>query len=138
MADVTFSLVEGERASELSARVENDTVRVSAAALRQATGWELKPEGLCRGEVCVPVRERSGLADERGVDLAAFAEALGRPLALDLPERAVALGVSLAERARQLETLEAPDFTLPDLEGRPHSLSDHRGKKVLLIAYASW
>jgi peroxiredoxin len=37
-----------------------------------------------------------------------------------------------------MATLEAPDFTLPDLAGRMHTLSDHRGKKVLLIAYASW
>ena len=32
----------------------------------------------------------------------------------------------------------APDFSLPDLAGRLHTLSDYRGKKVLLIAYASW
>ena len=30
-------------------------------------------------------------------------------------------------------------FTLPDIEtGRPVSLSDFRGKKVLLIQFASW
>ena len=33
---------------------------------------------------------------------------------------------------------QAPAFTLPDLDGKPHSLSDYRGKKVLLVAYASW
>ena len=32
----------------------------------------------------------------------------------------------------------APDFTLPDLAGQIHTLSDYRGKKVLLVAYASW
>jgi peroxiredoxin len=37
-----------------------------------------------------------------------------------------------------MTSLEAPDFTLPDLEGALHSLSDHRGKKRLLIAWASW
>ena len=48
------------------------------------------------------------------------------------------LGVSAEERAQALASLEAPDFTLPDLDGRPHSLSEHRGKKVFLVAYASW
>ena len=32
-----------------------------------------------------------------------------------------------------------PDFTLPDIrDGKPVSLSDFRGKKVLLIQFASW
>ena len=76
------------------------------------------------------------MLDERGIDLAGFAALLGRPLALDVEERAAALGTGAADRNAQLESLEAPDFTLPDLDGRPHSLSEHRGKKVLLIAYA--
>jgi hypothetical protein len=84
------------------------------------------------------VRERGALVDASGVDLASFARALGRPLALDVAERAAALGTAAAERSARMATLEAPDFTLPDLAGRMHSLSDHRGKKVLLIAYASW
>jgi peroxiredoxin len=49
-----------------------------------------------------------------------------------------ALAASAQERAARLARLEAPDFALPDLAGRVHRLSEHRGKKVLLIAYASW
>ncbi len=48
------------------------------------------------------------------------------------------LGEAAADRASQLASGEAPDFTLPDLQGRLHSLSDYRGKKVLLVTYASW
>ena len=84
------------------------------------------------------MRDRASLADARGVDLAAFARAQGRPLALDIAERAAALGTSAAERSARLATLEAPDFSLPDLHGRIHMLSSHRGKKALLIVYASW
>jgi hypothetical protein len=73
-----------------------------------------------------------------GAALVKRAEASGRPVAVDLDERAAYLGVSAAERAKALASLEAPDFTLPDLDGRPHSLSEYRGKKVLLVAYASW
>ena len=73
-----------------------------------------------------------------GVERARRAEAAGRPVALDLEERAAYLGVSAVERGRRLASLEAPDFALPDLEGRVHSLSEHRGKKVFLVAYGSW
>jgi hypothetical protein len=32
-----------------------------------------------------------------------------------------------------------PDFTLPSIaDGKPVSLSDYRGKKVLLMQFASW
>ena len=75
---------------------------------------------------------------QEGVDLAKRAEVGGRPVAVDVEERAAYLGVSASERARPLAALEAPDFTLPDLDGRFHSLAEHRGKKVFLVAYASW
>jgi hypothetical protein len=117
---------------------EGESVRIDPEELHRALGWTLEPEGLCRGAVCVPVRDRAALADARGIDLAAFARALDRPLALDVAESAAALGHSAGERSAQLATLEAPDIRLPDLAGRMHSLSEHRGRKVLLIAYASW
>lgn len=78
------------------------------------------------------------LAARDGIDRARRAEAAGRPVALDLEERAASLGVSAEERGRRLASLEAPDFTLPDLDGRLHSLAEHRGKKVFLVAYGSW
>ena len=59
-------------------------------------------------------------------------------VALDPDERAAYLGVTARARAEALASLEAPDFTLPDLDGRRHTLVEHRGKKVLLVAYASW
>ena len=138
MASAAFELIEGGRVHAVPAQLDGGSVRIPAEALREALGWELKPEGLCRGPVCVPVRERAALTAAAGVDLAAFAAALDLPLALDAGERAAALGTSAGERRRTLASLEAPDFTLPDLAGRRHTLSAHRGKKVLLIAYASW
>jgi AhpC/TSA family len=126
------------RTATVPARLEAGAARLSRGALEQALGWALRPEGLCRGTVCVPVRHAAALETSHGVDLAGVAAALGRPLALDAEEGAAYLGVGPDERARSLAALEAPDFTLPDLEGRPHSLAEHRGKKVLLVAYASW
>lgn len=133
-----FDLIDDGRLVQLKAHVDGDGVRVPPAGLHQALGWTLEPRGLCRGGVCVPVRDRAALVDERGIDLARFAALLDRPLAVDAEEGSAALGASAAERCSQLRSLEAPDFALPDLTGRLHSLSEQRGKKVLLIAYASW
>jgi len=57
---------------------------------------------------------------------------------VDAEERAAYLGTAAAERAEQLGSLRAPDFSLPDLDGRTHSLGEQRGRKVLLVVYASW
>jgi hypothetical protein len=135
---VTRELIEGGSFHALDATFDGDRVFVGAEALADVTGWRLKPEGLCREAVCVPVQDPTALAGRHGVDLAAFAAALGRPLALDAAERIAALGTAAADRASALTSLEAPDFSLPDLGGRLHALSEHRGKKALLIAYASW
>ena len=78
------------------------------------------------------------LVDDGPEALTALAQRLGRPLAVDLEERVAYLGVSAQTRSERLRSLEAPDFTLPDLAGRAHSLREHRGKKVFFVAYASW
>lgn len=78
------------------------------------------------------------LGARESAELLKRAEAEGRPVAVDPEEGAAYLGVPARARAAALASLEAPDFMLPDLDGRLHSLSEHRGKKVLLVAYASW
>ena len=78
------------------------------------------------------------VGEREGVELAKLAEAAGRPVAVDRDERVAYLGVSAHERAQTLASLEAPDFALPDAAGRMHRLSEHRGKKVLLVTWASW
>jgi len=133
-----WTLIDETRETRAEAGARDGTPMLSPAALRAAFGFELKPEGLCKGEICVPVRDRSTLVRSDGIDLSALAERLGRPLAVDAGERFAVLGASPVERAERLASLEAPDFTLPDLAGKLHSLSEQRGKKVLLIAYASW
>ncbi len=133
-----FTLIDEGGRVELEAEISAGRVRIPEAALRDALGWELRAQGLCRGDVCVPVRDPAKLAGDGGVDLEAFAELLDQPLALDAEERAAALGASVREQTARMASLEAPDFRLPDLAGRMHSLSDQRGKKVLLVVYASW
>jgi len=133
-----FTILDGGQPVELAAEVAGERVALDPTSVHEELGWSLRREGLCRGSVCVPVRDREALVSKRGIDLAELARVLDRPLALDVAERMAALGTPVSERRAALEGLEAPDFTLPDLAGRRHTLSGFRGKKVLLIAYASW
>jgi len=133
-----FTIIDEAQPATVEASAGEGRVLLDAAAIKHALGWTLQPEGFCRDDVCVPVREGSGVVREGAVDLAAFAELLGRPIALDVEERAAAIAASAHHRGAALVTGEAPDFTLPDLSGTTHSLSDYRGKKVFLAVWASW
>ena len=63
---------------------------------------------------------------------------MGRPMLHDVSHSSWVLGEAALDRNRQLDSLEAPDFSLPDIKGKLHSLAEHRGKKVLLVTWASW
>ena len=132
----TLTLLHDGRSDEIAVA---DPARPSipADALEATLGWDLQPEGLCRGVVCVPV-DQAALVREDGLDLRVLADALQRPLVTDEKHAVAALGASHHDRAEALASLQAPDFTLPDLDGNLHSLGEQRGKKVLLVAYASW
>lgn len=98
-------------------------------------GWERKPEGLCRGDVCIPV---PGDVGDGPIEASRLATLLGRPTAIDVDERVAAFAAPAVERAEALRSGIAPDFELADLDGTTHRLSDFRGNKVVLYAYASW
>lgn len=118
-----------EREVEVDADLDGDRVLVSADDLRSATGWELKPEGLCRGPVCVPWRSPDGDL----VDLAAVARALGRAFVHADGVAALAGDPMAAGQRSAIDELE-----LPDLDGNVVRMSDFAGRKRLLVAWASW
>jgi AhpC/TSA family len=108
-----------------------------AESFAAVTGWQLKPEGLCKGDVCVPVR--TTVTDESGrLVVTKVAEAMGRPAVADPARGVIALGTPTHDRATSMASLQAPDFTLPDLDGNSVSLSDFKRRKVLLLAWSSW
>ena len=113
---------------------------LSPADLTAATGWTIRPEGLCRGPVCIPVppAEKGSFVRDDAVNVTAFWRRMTAPAAASGDGTVWVLGEPAESRAQQLESLEAPDFTLPDKDGSPHRLSDYRGQKVLLTTWASW
>ncbi len=126
--------------ADLAARLRSaggpDGLWVSAADALRIGGWELGPEGACQGSRCVPLPP--GVLRDGLLDLAGFARSLGQPVVHDSTNDVWVIGESADDLREGLRSLEAPDFTLPDLEGRRHRLSDHRGTKVFLVTWASW
>jgi hypothetical protein len=122
------------------ARADGDELWMGAQDLEAATGWSMKPEGLCRGDVCLPVpRDRAGdYVKGDMLNATAFWRRLQHPIARDTAGELWVLGTSAADRGSALKSLEAPDFALPDLAGAIGRLSEQRGKKVLLATWASW
>jgi hypothetical protein len=118
----------------------DDQLWMSASDLRAVTGWDLKPEGLCKEDTCVPLAAGilEDLVNGDAINASGLWEELDRPILHDAGHTTWMLGEGAEDRSRRLESLQAPDFTLPDVDGKLHSLSDHRGKKVLLASWASW
>lgn len=122
---------------ELDGQVAGDTLLVDRDDLPRAIGWELKPQGLCRGEVCIPLRDGLVVRGEL-VDLAAVAGVLDRPFVLDRPTEVAVVGASVAERRDERTGLRVRDFTLPTIDGGKLTWSRIGRKKKLLFAWASW
>ena len=114
-----------DRVAQVDAEVDpgRATFLVDPADLHEALGWELKPSGLCRGDVCVPVRDM---------------DAVRQPIVLDLDAGLAAVALPAELRRGALVDLEAPPFTLPDLDDVPRSLDDWAGRKRLLVTFSSW
>lgn len=107
------------------------SLQTDKASFEAATGWALKPQGACKGDVCVPLR---GL-DIESPDVAALAERLEMGLVADEANSLWALGPA---SGKALVSAEAPDLELPEYRGGTWSLRSLRGTKVFLLAWASW
>ena len=111
---------------------------VASADVEEVLGWQVKPEGLCRGDVCIPIDDGIVSQDDNSLNLKDVAALAGRP-SLSAPESGViAIGQPHAVRSKALKDRVAPDFKLPDISGADQALSDWAGKKRLLVAFSSW
>jgi hypothetical protein len=109
-----------------------EQLEISPDELRRRTGWELRPEGACKADRCVPLPNSAA----EKLDARVLADRLGMALLHDESHGLWALGPESGGRA--LMSADMPDVTLPDRHGNPFSLHSLRGTKVLLVAWASW
>ncbi len=106
--------------------------RISASEFAAASGWEIRPEGACRGDVCVPLPD----SNTEFVDVQTLSERLGTPLVRH-DDGLAALGPATVG-GRALVTAEAPELVLPDFDGNEFRLSSLRGQKVVLVAWSPY
>ena len=111
-----------------------ETLTVSRADFETRTGWQLKPEGACKGDICVPLAENP---QGDTINLATLAPQLNMPLVHDEAHGVWALGPE-SMGSRVLATVEAPNLTLPTLDGETFELASLRGKKVVLVAWSPY
>jgi hypothetical protein len=113
-----------------------DALWVPKDDLPRINGFEIKPQGVCRGDVCVPVP--AAMTRGRFFNLTAFSRKIGQAVVADAGARIWSFGEIPAFQGGLLSSRRAPDFSVPDRRGRPVHLSDFRGKKVLVVTWASW
>ena len=122
----------------------SDDLWITTSDLTRATRFVIKPQGVCRDELCFPLprTRKAEFVSKKGAttwfNLSEFAKLIRQPVVVDQKNGVWYFGVRDAEQNGYLTSREAPNFTLPDLNGRMHSVNDFRGKKVLLVTWASW
>jgi hypothetical protein len=123
------------------ADTSSDGLWITFADLYKNFDWTVRAEGVCKGQVCVPIppaRKSEFVQNGDRFNLAAFCRLLGDAVVHSDDLSAWIFLDAASRQAGHIPPREAPDFGLPDLDGRVHRLSDYRGKKVFLFSWASW
>ena len=113
-----------------------DALWVRKRDLPAINAFEVKPQGACRADLCIPIA--NDMLRGEYFNLTAFAKKIGQPVVADVDAQVWSFGEIQSLRGGFLEGRMAPDLTVPDRAGRPVHLADLRGKKVLVVTWASW
>ena len=124
------------RLHRVGPETSGDALWILKANLPSINGFELKPQGACREDICIPIPRAMMRGDY--FNLTAFAQKVGQRVVVDADARVWSFGEIPVVRGAFLESRVAPDFSVPDRKGRPVRLSQFRGKKVLVVTWASW
>ncbi len=126
----------------LTETLPGDGLWITPQDLTRINGFELKPEGACFQELCIPLKENSELLkrvdDQQWFNLQAFADWLGQPYMVDADTRAWSFGEIPAKRQGMMADAMAPEFEVLDRQGNVVRMSDFKGKKALIMTWSSW
>lgn len=145
LADGETTVLHLDRVVELEQTLADPTdLWVTPEDLTRINDFVLKPEGACLDDLCIPIPRGEGsdfVVESEGetwFSLTAFARKVGQEYVADRESRVWSFGAVPAVRSSFLTRAQAPEFVLPDRQGEPVRLSEFRGRKVLLLSWASW
>ncbi len=113
---------------------------ISPEDLPRVNGFELKPQGACYADMCVPMNENLLVeqGDKQWFDLAAFADLLGQPYVVDKDANVWSFAEIPARSESMMVDGMAPDFEVTDRAGKVIRMTDLKGKKALIVTWSSW
>jgi len=113
-----------------------DALWIRTRDLPRVNGFALKPQGACRADLCIPIPKDMVRGDH--FNLTAFAKKTGQLVVADTEARVWSFSEMQALGGGLSNSRIAPDVTVPDRLGRPVHLAGFRGKKALVVTWASW
>ena len=128
------------RTVTLSETGNGDGLLISPEDLPRVNGFELKPQGACYADMCVPMNEHLLVeqGDKQWFDLAAFADLLGQPYVVDKDANVWSFAEIPARSESMMVDGMAPDFEVTDRAGKVIRMTDLKGKKALIVTWSSW
>ena len=134
-ATASATILFGENAVALDkTRIIDQNLWVQSKDLPRINEFEVKPQGACRADVCIPLSRTLKSAD--WFNLTGFANKIGEKVVAE--QNVYSFGEIPVLRGAFYNSRIAPDFAVPDRQGKVVHLSDFRGKKTLVITWASW
>jgi len=127
-----LTLFDGDHTGTALAAMTIDGPVITPADVLDLTGWEVKPYGLCRGDVCNPARFTGG-----PISLATLADALHRPLAVEVTEDGVIAVLGEPGGSTVSAGQLAPVLELNDVDGATIPVTG-RGRKTAVVVWSTW
>lgn len=117
-----------------------DSLLINPEDLSRINGFEVKPEGACYAELCIPLNDSLlvTLAGKQWFNLSAFADLLDQPYVVDVEASVWSFAEIPAKRQNMMVDAMAPDFEVTDRKGNVVRLADLKGKKALIVTWSSW
>ena len=132
---LSATVLYGDRETALpDTRVENGDLWIPASELTRINEFTVKPQGACREDVCIPLPK--ALKRSGWLNLSGFARKVRQSVVNE--GSTWSFGEMPVLRAGFLESRTAPDFAVQNRQGKTVHLKDFRGRKVLLLTWASW
>ncbi|BDD05612.1 redoxin domain-containing protein [Aureibacter tunicatorum] len=136
-------LANDNKTSVEASKLSDGKLWIKESELKASTGYELKSSGICYPEldICIPAHQQGwtqSIDNEKWINVSAISQYLGQACVNNKDKSIWSLGILPERRSKMLESNLAPDFSMLDIHGETVTLSKLKGKKVLIVTWATW